>query len=63
VGRQEGERPLGRRRRLDNIKIDLREIGWDRVDWIDPAQDRNHWKALVNANEPSVSIKCWDVCE
>jgi hypothetical protein len=33
---------------VDNIKIDLREIGWDGVDWIDVAQDRNHWRALVN---------------
>jgi hypothetical protein len=42
--------PLGRPRRrlLDNIKIDLREIGWDGMDWIDLAQDRNQWKALVS---------------
>jgi hypothetical protein len=33
---------------LDNIKIDLREIGWDLMDWIDLAQDRNEWMALVN---------------
>jgi hypothetical protein len=31
-----------------NIRMDLREIGWDGVDWIDLAQDRDHWKALVN---------------
>jgi hypothetical protein len=31
-----------------NIKIDLREIGWDGVDWIDLAQDRDQWRALVN---------------
>jgi hypothetical protein len=38
----EGKRPLGRPRRrwVDNIKVDLREIGWDRMDWIDLAQDR-----------------------
>jgi hypothetical protein len=38
-----GKRPLGRprRRRVDNIKIDLREIGWDGMDWIDLAQDRD----------------------
>jgi hypothetical protein len=43
-------RPLGRPRRrwVDNIKMDLREIGWDGVDWIDLAQDRNQWRALVN---------------
>jgi hypothetical protein len=42
VGNPEGKRPLGRpkRRWVDNIKMDLREIGWDGVDWIDRAQDR-----------------------
>jgi hypothetical protein len=41
VGNPERKRPLGRRRRrwVDNIKIDLREIGWDGMDWIDLAQD------------------------
>jgi hypothetical protein len=33
---------------LDNIKVDLREIGWDGVDWIDMAQNRDKWRALVN---------------
>jgi hypothetical protein len=33
---------------MDNIKTDLREIGWDGVDWIDLAQDRDQWRALVN---------------
>jgi hypothetical protein len=33
---------------MDSIKIDLREIGWDGVDWIDVAQDRDQWRALVN---------------
>jgi hypothetical protein len=33
---------------VDNIKIDLKEVGWDGVDWIDMAQDRDQWKALVN---------------
>jgi hypothetical protein len=43
VGKPEGNRPLGRPRRrwVDNIKVDLREIGLDDVDWIDPAQDRD----------------------
>jgi hypothetical protein len=45
VGKQEG-RP--RRRWVDNIKIDLREIGWDGMDWIKLAQDRDQWRALVN---------------
>jgi hypothetical protein len=50
VGKSEGKRPLGRPRRrlVDNIKIHLREIGWDGVDWIDLAQDRDYWRALVN---------------
>jgi hypothetical protein len=33
---------------VDNIKIDLREIGWDGMDWIDMAQDRDRWRAVVN---------------
>jgi hypothetical protein len=44
------KRPLGRPRRrwVDNIKMDLREKGWDGVDWIYMAQDRDQWRALVN---------------
>jgi hypothetical protein len=38
-----------RRRWLDNIKMDLREIGWDDMDWIDLAHDRDQWRALVKA--------------
>jgi hypothetical protein len=47
---QERERPLGRPRRRweDNIKMDLREMGWSGMDWTDLAQDRDQWKALVN---------------
>jgi hypothetical protein len=50
VGKPEGKRPLGRPRRrwVDNIKMDLREIGWDGMDWIDLAQERDQWRALVN---------------
>jgi hypothetical protein len=50
VGKPEGKRPLERSRRrwVDNIKINLREIGWDDMDWIDLAQDTNQWRALVN---------------
>jgi hypothetical protein len=50
VGKPEGKRPLGRPRRrwVDNIKMDLREIGWDGMDWIDLAHDRDQWRALVN---------------
>jgi hypothetical protein len=45
------EEPLGRPRRRweDNIKMDLQEMGWGGMDWIDMAQDRNRWRALVNA--------------
>jgi hypothetical protein len=43
---------------VDNIKIDLREIGWDGMDWIDLAQDRDKWRALCEqVDEPSDSIK------
>jgi hypothetical protein len=51
VGMSEGKRPLGRPRRrwVDNIKMELREIGWDGMDWIDLAQNRDQWRALVNA--------------
>jgi hypothetical protein len=38
----------GGKRQVDNIKIDIREIGWDGMDWIDLAQDRDRWMALVN---------------
>jgi hypothetical protein len=34
---------------MNNIKMDLREIGWDCIDWIDMAQNRDKWRALVNA--------------
>jgi hypothetical protein len=50
VGKPEGRRPLGspRRRWEDNIKMDLREIGFGDVDWIHLAQDRDRWRAVVN---------------
>jgi hypothetical protein len=50
VGKPEGKRPLGRprRRRIDNIKMDLLETGVNVVDWIGLAQDRYSWRALVN---------------
>jgi hypothetical protein len=51
VGKPEGRRPLGRPRRrwVDNIRMDLGEVGCGDVDSIDLAKDRNRWRALVNA--------------
>jgi hypothetical protein len=50
VGKPEKKRPLERPRRrwVDNIKMDLRETEWDGIDWIELAQDRDQWSALVN---------------
>jgi len=47
----EGKRPLGRPRRRwkDNIRMDLQEVGYEGVDWCDVAQDRDRWRAFVNA--------------
>jgi hypothetical protein len=51
VGKTEGKRPLGRpiRSWVNNIKMDLVEVGWGGVDWIGLAQDRDRWRVLVNA--------------
>jgi hypothetical protein len=51
VGKPEGKRPLGRPRRRweDNIKIKFHEVGCEGMDWIELAQDRDRWRALVTA--------------
>ena len=51
VGKPEGKRPLGRHRRrwVDNIRMDLQEMGCGYVDWIGLAQDRDRWRTLVSA--------------
>jgi hypothetical protein len=60
----EGKSPLQRRRWEGNIKMGLRELAWDGVDWIDLAQDRDQWRTLVNiVKEPSGSIRCWEILE
>jgi hypothetical protein len=50
LGKPEGKRLLGRLRSrwMGNIRMDLREIEWNGMDWIDVTQDRGHWRALVN---------------
>jgi hypothetical protein len=64
VGKPEGKRPLGRPRRrwVDNIRMDLEEVGWGDVDWIGLAQDRNRWRALVNSVLKATQLKVqWDL--
>jgi hypothetical protein len=63
VGKPEGRRPLGRPRRRweDNIRMDLREVGCGGVDWMELAQDKDRWCALVSAiMNLRDSITCWE---
>jgi hypothetical protein len=66
VGKAEGKRPLGRPRRkwVGNIKIDLREMAWDGMDWIALAENSSQWKALANTvMNLLVLLKCWNILE
>ena len=61
VGKPEGKRPLGRPRRrwVDNIRMDLQEVGCGYVDWNELAQDRDRWRTLASAvMKPSGYVKC-----
>ena len=49
VGKPEGKRPLGRPRWVDNIRMDLKEVGCGYMDWMGPAQDRDGWRTLMCA--------------
>ena len=67
VGKPEGKRPLGRPRHRweDNIKMDLQEVGGGRGDWMELAQDRDRWRALVGTvrdfRVPEESYRLWCV--
>jgi hypothetical protein len=65
VGKPEGRRPLGgpRSRWVDNIRMDLVEVGCGDVDWIGLAQDRDRWRALVNSVLNLRFHKCWENIE
>jgi hypothetical protein len=61
VGKPEGKRPLGRPRGrwVDNIRMDLQEVGCGYMHWIELAQDRDRWRTLIKCgNEPSGFVKC-----
>jgi hypothetical protein len=64
VGKPEGNRALGRPRHRweDTIKMDLREVGWG-MDWIDLAQDRDRWWAVVNAVMNLQALKMWEISQ
>jgi hypothetical protein len=66
MGKPEGKKALGRPRRrwMDNIKSDLRRIGWGGMDWIDLAWVNDQSRALVNTVvRPSGSVQCWEILE
>jgi hypothetical protein len=63
VGKPEGKRPLGRPRLRweDNIKMDLQEVGGSGGDWIELAQDRDRWRALVSTVRNLQVSKMWGI--
>jgi hypothetical protein len=63
-GKPQRKRPLGRprRRRENNIRMDIRKIGWEAVDWRHLAQDRDQWRTVVNTAMTSRSHKRWGIC-
>ena len=63
VGKPEGKRPLERRRcrREDNIKMDLQEVGGGCGDWMELAEDRDRWQALVNTVRNLLVPKMWGI--
>jgi hypothetical protein len=66
VGKPEGKRPLGRQKRkwVDNIEMDLRDIGWDGMHWVELARDKNRRRTLVNTVMNFLgSIKSWKIPE
>jgi hypothetical protein len=65
LGKPEGKRPLGRSRRrwVGNIRMDLGEVGWDDVDWIDDPGYGPLEGSCEHGNQPSGSMKCWAVLE
>jgi hypothetical protein len=65
VGKPDGKRPVGRPRRrwVDNIKMDLRIVGWGGMNWIDVAPDRDQEGSCERGNELSCSINFWEVLE
>jgi hypothetical protein len=66
VGKPEGKRPLGRSRRrwVDNIRMDLGDVGWGDVDWIGLAKDKKQVESSCEFGiEPSGSMKCWETTE